>query len=51
MITLLEWIEPNPNGSPISEYQIERWNSGDRMWVPVKRELPVSVKTYDGHPP
>jgi titin len=42
----LEWIEPDPNGSPISEYQIDRWDSVDRQWIPVKRELPASVKTY-----
>ena len=43
----LEWTDPEAYGSPISEYQIDRWNSVTRMWDPIKRELPASVRSYD----
>ena len=43
----LEWTVPESYGSPISEYQIDRWDSADRMWLPIKRELPASVRSYE----
>ena len=46
MITL-SWTKPDNNGSTITEYEIERWDSGDRMWDPLKDELPVSVLSYE----
>ena len=45
MITL-SWTAPANNGSTISEYEIERWNSVDRQWDPLKDDLPVSVLSY-----
>ena len=43
----LTWTAPENNGSPISEYQIQRWNSVTRMWVTIKDQLPVSVTSYE----
>ena len=43
----LSWTAPDNNGSVISEYQIQRWDSVDRMWVTIKDQLPVSVTSYD----
>ena len=43
----LSWTAPDSNGSNISEYQIDRWNSVTRMWDALKRELPASVTSYD----
>ena len=37
---------PASNGSPISEYRIQRWNSGTRMWKTIKDQLPASVTSY-----
>ncbi len=45
MITLT-WTRPDNNGSTITEYEIERWNSVDRQWDPLKSDLPVSVLSY-----
>ena len=42
----LTWEAPENNGSPISEYQIQRWNSVTRMWDTIKDQLPVSVTEY-----
>ena len=41
----LTWDAPKNNGSPISEYQIERWSSPS--WQLIKDELPVSVTKYE----
>ena len=43
----LSWTAPDNNGSVISEYQIQRWDSVDRMWVTIKDQLPVSVTSYE----
>ena len=43
----LTWEAPKNNGSPISEYQIERWSLVSRSWQLIKDELPVSVTTYE----
>ncbi len=43
----LEWTEPEDYDSPITEYQIDRWNSVTRMWDAAKRELPASVRMYE----
>ena len=42
----LTWDAPENNGSPISEYQIERWSLVSKSWQLIKDELPVSVTTY-----
>jgi len=46
MITLT-WTAPAHNGSPISEYQIQRWNSVNRVWVTIKDQLPSSVTSFE----
>jgi predicted phage tail protein len=43
----LTWEAPKNNGSPISEYQIERWSIVSRSWQLIKDQLPVSVTTYE----
>ena len=43
----LTWDAPANNGSAISEYQIERWDSAARMWATIKEELPSSVTSYE----
>ena len=43
----LTWVVPDNNGSPITEYQIERWNIVSRSWQLIKDELPVSVTTFE----
>ena len=43
----LSWTAPAHNGSPISEYQIQRWDSTDRMWDTIKDQLPASVTSYE----
>ena len=42
----LTWTVPLNNGSPISQYQIQRWDSVDRMWKTIKDQLPASVTTF-----
>ena len=43
----LTWTVPLNNGSPISQYQIQRWDSVDRMWETIKDQLPASVTSYE----
>ena len=47
----LTWDAPENNGSPISEYQIERWSLVSKSWQLIKDELPVSVTTYEERRP
>ena len=42
----LTWEPPANNGSPISEYQIERWDLVTKSWGLIKDELPASVTSY-----
>ena len=42
----LTWEAPENNGSLISEFQIQRWDSVDKMWETIKDQLPASVEEY-----
>jgi titin len=43
----LSWDAPPANGSAIIRYELERWDTTNRRWDPVRNNLPSTLTSYE----